>query len=275
MTDRAASHTQPTGGVKKKRSAMLPREHGAYAQLGFPLLTAILLGGPDPAVLLLSIGIVAAFLLHEPIMVLTGGRGGRAQRMEGERARKRLTILGAVALIAGLAGLWLAPMEARAAALVPAGLALLLLPLTLTRREKTTTGELLVAMTLPSTMIPVAIAGGVSPSTAVIAAAVWAVVFGLGTLTVRAIIARAKKNVRPSWPPALAPILSGLAIAVALALAISGVFPTIAAIAVVPTALVALVFGVLDVHPRNLRRMGWSLVASNIAVLAALIAGLA
>lgn len=254
---------------------MLPREHGAYAQLGFPLLTAILLGGPHPAVLLLTAGIIAVFLLHEPIMILTGGRGGRAKRQEGERARKRLAILAAIALTAGLIGLWLAPAEARAAALIPAGLALLLLPLTLTRQEKTTTGELLVAMTLPSTMIPVAIGGGVAPATAVIAAAVWAVVFGLGTLTVRAIIARARKNARPSWPPALAPILSGLAIAVALALAISGAFPTIAAIAVMPTALVALVFGLLDVHPRNLRRMGWSLVASNIAVLAALIAGLA
>ena len=275
MTDTVASHTHSSGGVKKKRSAMLPREHGAYAQLGFPLLTAILLAGPDLPVLLLSAAIIAVFLLHEPLMILTGGRGGRAKRQDEGRARKRLASLAGIALAAGLAGLWLAPMEARAAALIPAGLALLLLPLTLTRQEKTTTGELLVAMTLPSSMVPVAISGGVAPAAAVIAAAVWAVVFALGTLTVRAIIARARRAAHPSWPPALAPILSGLAIAVALALAFSGAFPAIAAIAVVPTALVALVFGVLEVHPRNLRRMGWSLVVSNIAVLVALIAGLA
>jgi hypothetical protein len=63
-------------------------------------------------------------------------------------------------------------------------------------------------------------------------------------------------------------------IAAALFLAARDDFPTAVAIAVVPTALVALVFGLLGVHPRNLRRMGWSLVASNLAVLAALLIGL-
>jgi hypothetical protein len=42
----------------------------------------------------------------------------------------------------------------------------------------------------------------------------------------------------------------------------------------VPTALAALIFGLLGVHPRNLQRMGWSLVASNVFVLAALLVGL-
>lgn len=253
---------------------MLPREHGAYAQLGFPLATALILGGPDPAALLLTVAIIAVFLLHEPIMILSGGRGGRAKREAGDRARARAATLIGAALLAGLAGLWWAPAEARAAALIPAGLGLLLAPLTLTRREKTTLGELLVAVALPSTMLPVAMAAGVSASTAVIAAGVWTVVFSLGTLTVRAIIARAKKNVETAWPPALAPGLSAIAIAAAVALASGSAIPPLAAIAVVPTAAVALIFGLLEVHPRNLRRMGWSLVASNIAVLAALLIGL-
>ncbi len=207
-------------------------------------------------------------------MILSGGRGGRAKREEGQRAGLRAAVLAGAALASGLGGLWLAPTEARAAALIPAGLGLLLAPLTLTRREKTTLGELLVALALPSTMIPVAMAADVYAATAVIAAGVWMVVFSLGTLTVRAIIARAKKSVRPAWPPALAPVLSAIAIATALALALGDAIPALAAIAVVPTALVALVFGLLEVHPRNLRRMGWSLVGSNFAVLAALIVGL-
>ncbi len=60
----------------------------------------------------------------------------------------------------------------------------------------------------------------------------------------------------------------------ALLLAVTDRLPALAAVAVVPTALVALIFSALGIHPRNLRRMGWSLVASNIAALAALIAGL-
>jgi len=259
---------------KTRRGAMLPKEHGAYAQLGFPLATALILGGPDPAALSLTVAIIAAFLIHEPVMILTGGRGGRAQREEGGRARRRGTALAAIAVVAGVLGLWLSPTAARLSALAPAVLAAALAPLTLSRREKTTAGELLVAMALPSTMIPVAIAAGVDPRTAFLAAGIWAVVFALGTLTVRAIIARAKKNVRPSWPPVLAPILSAMAIAAAPVLALSDAIPALAAIAIVPTAAVALVFGILGVHPRNLRRMGWSLVASNLVVLAALILSL-
>lgn len=253
---------------------MLPKEHGAYAQLGFPLATALILGGPRPAALLLTVAIIAVFLIHEPVMILIGGRGGRARREEGDRARRYGLVLGAVAVASGLLGLWLAPPVARASSLIPAGLSLLLVPLTLSRREKTTAGELLVATALPLTLVPVATSGEAGLDAALVAAAVWAIVFALGTLTVRAIIARAKRNVRPAWPPVLAPVLSGAVIAAAVALALSRSLPIPVAIAAVPTALVALIFGSARVHPRNLRRMGWSLVASNLVVLAALIIGL-
>ncbi len=68
----------------------------------------------------------------------------------------------------------------------------------------------------------------------VIACAVWAVVFSLGTITVRAIIARAKKGTRPSWTAYVAPLLSALAIAVAVALALDSDLPASAALAVRP-----------------------------------------
>jgi hypothetical protein len=254
--------------------SMLPREHGAYAQLGFPLVTALALGRPGPAALLLVVAIAAVFLLHEPLMILTGGRGGRAKRETGETARRRAAVLAAIALAAGGAGLWLAPAAARATALIPLVFAGLLAPLIFSRNEKTALGELLVAWSLSTTMIPVAVAAGVGPGAAMAAAAVWAIAFSLSTVTVRAIIARAKKRQPTGMTPVLAPVLCAAVIAGALFLATRDDFPTAAAIAVVPTALVALVFGVLGLHPRNLRRMGWSLVASNLAVLAALLIGL-
>lgn len=258
----------------QKSNSLWPREHGAYAQIAFPLVTALALGTPGLAPALLVLAIAAVFLAHEPVLVLTGARGGRAEREYGPKARRRLAFLLAFGMVAGGAGLWLASREARLSASIPLALGGLLAPLTFTRREKTMVGELLVAIALPATMIPVAVAGGVEFRVALSAAAVWAIVFALGTITVRGIIARAKRSSDPGWIPVLAPVLSASAIAVAVWLAVIGRLPPLVAVAVIPTALVALAFGTLGVHPRNLRRMGWSLVVSNLAVLAALVVGL-
>ncbi|MGD2215194.1 MAG: YwiC-like family protein [Gemmatimonadales bacterium] len=270
---------KPLAADRVKRAgrgpSLLPREHGAYAQLGFPLLTALALGDLRLAPLLLVVGIIATFLVHEPVMVLSGGRGGRAKREGGDRARRRGATLVSAAVIAGLSGLWLAPPLARYSAVFPIALGLLLAPLTLNRQEKTLIGELLAAVTLSSTMIPVALAGGAGVFETLVAFVVWSVVFSLGTITVRAIIARAKKATQPYRAVHLAPMLSAIAIAIALGLAIGSDVPPLAAVAVVPTAFAALIFGLLGIHPRNLRRLGWSLVASNVFVLAALLIGLA
>jgi hypothetical protein len=256
-----------------KKASLLPKEHGAYAQISFPLITALALGQPRPAALLLLIAITCVFLAHEPLMVLTGGRGGRAKRETGGQARLRLLTLAAIGLLAGAFGLWLSP-EARLPALIPVALGAPLVPLILSRKEKTATGELLVAFSLSATMIPVAVAAGVSLRTATIAAAVWAVSFALGTITVRAIIAKAKKGADAGLAPVIAPALCALAIAGAFFLAARSILPIMAAVALVPTALVALTFSVVGIHPRYLKRMGWTLVASNIVVLAALVVAL-
>ncbi len=253
--------------------SLLPREHGAYAQIAFPQITALALGRPGWAALLLLAAIVCVFLLHEPLMILTGARGGRARREQAHRARRRAALLLAVALPAGAGGLLLAGTGTRLAALIVLALAALLLPLILSRQEKTAPGELLVAVTLASTMVPVAFASGVAPRVAGIAAGVWMIAFTLSTITVRSIIARAKRDAAPGWAHFAAPLWCAAAITAAFALAVAGHLPTLAAVAVVPTALVALIFGSLGIHPRNLRRMGWSLVASNVVALLALIAG--
>lgn len=256
------------------RQSLMPREHGAYAQIAFPLMTALALGAFSPAPILLLVAIICIFLAHEPAMVLTGGRGGRARRETGGQARRRAILLAAISLATGAAGLWLAPAAAHLATLIPLSLGVLLIPLIFTRREKTAVGELLVATTLSSTMIPVAIAGGASIQVTLGAAAVWAIAFALGTLTVRAIIARTKRTAESQWPTWIAPTLCAAVIILAIAAALTSDLPALAVVAVVPTALVALIFALMGIHPRNLRRMGWSLVASNVAVLAGLIIGL-
>ncbi len=263
-----------TAARSSREPSLLPREHGAYAQLAFPLVTALALGELRVAPVLMVVAVAAVFLAHEPVMVLSSGRGGRARRETGARARRRAMLLLGLAAVAGAIALWLAPALARIAALLPLTLGALLARLTLTRREKTLVGELLVALALSSAMVPVALAGGAALRDTATAFTVWAVVFALGTVTVRAIIARAKRGGRPEWAVHVAPLLCAAAIATALALVLGSDLPALAAVAVVPTALVALIFGVLGVHARHLRRMGWSLVASNILVLAALLIGL-
>ena len=53
----------------------LPREHGAYAQLGFPLLSGLLLGSPGAAAWLF---VAAAFLLFVAMSI---------RKLARERAR--------------------------------------------------------------------------------------------------------------------------------------------------------------------------------------------
>lgn len=253
--------------------SLLPREHGAYAQLAFPLTTGLALGRPGPAAILLVAAVIAAFLVHEPVLVVSGGRGTRLQQESGARASRRITTLGAAALIAGGVGLLLAPQAARVSTLVPAGLAVLLLPLIATHREKTVPGELLVAWTLSTTMIPVALATGAGLVEVVTASVVWGVASSLITITVRSVIARHKTRAAKTAMPMLAPGLCLLTVAAALVLATRSEVPTLVALAVVPTALVALGLGLVRVHPRHLKRVGWTFVGSSTAVLVLLLVG--
>jgi hypothetical protein len=252
----------------------LPREHGAYAEVAFPLITALALGSFSLAPLLLAAATVAVFLAHEPLLVITGERGRRTQTEMGERAWRAAALLGAFALASGGLGWWIAAAGARLAVLLPLALGAMLIPLILGRREKTIGGELLVALTFSSTLIPVALAGGVSPRAALTASGVWFAVFALGTLTVRAVIARVKKNMNPAWLSRAIVALTLVVILAAILLRMTATMPTLAAVAVIPSALVALTCGLLSVHPRHLRKMGWSLVASNFLTLAALLIAL-
>lgn len=268
---------QPQSEIRQRAargSSLLPREHGAYAEVAFPLLTALVLGSFSVAQWLLIIATIAVFLAHEPVLVLAGERGRRAQAEMGERARRAAIFWLAAAFMTGGAGWWSAPLPARLALLLPVSLGVLLVPLILSHREKTMGGELLVGLAFSSTLIPVALAGGVGLRTAVIASCVWATVFSLATFTVRAVIASVKQNINSRWQSVAAIGLSLAVIAAAVLLPMMNTLPAFAAAAVIPSALVALACGVLGVHPRHLRKMGWSLVASNVVALAALVVGL-
>lgn len=270
----SAQHQSETEQQPARGGLLMPREHGAYAEVVFPLLTALGLGRLGAAQLLLAVATIAVFLAHEPLLIVAGERGKRTLARLRERAQRAAAALLAFAIASGGLGWWSAPADARLAVFLPLALGALLVPLIFTHREKTTVGELLVALTFSSTLIPVALAGGVSPRNAVTASGAWCTVFCLGTLTVRAVIASVKKTINPRWPSYAIVALSLAAVVAAILLATTRILPTLAAASVLPSALVALACGLFGVHPRRLRTMGWSLVASNFITLAALLAGL-
>ncbi|MDX1673929.1 MAG: YwiC-like family protein, partial [Longimicrobiales bacterium] len=154
-------------------SGLMPREHGAYAQLGFPLATGLIYARGDLAGAGFAIAAAALFLAHEPVAVLAGVRGKRLQEQLRQPARRRVVALAAAAGLGLAMAVGLAPQRAWMAALVPGGLAILLLPLLGTRKLKSLPGETLVAAVFSTSLMPVALCGPVSWRSAVVAAAVW------------------------------------------------------------------------------------------------------
>lgn len=263
----------PAGASTASRPAgprsLAPKEHGAYGQLGLPLVAALAMGRPSLAAAGLTAAALAAFLAHEPALLLTGQRGTRALREDGGRARRRLALLGAVTALGGAGGLWLAPQAARLAALAPLGLAVLLAPFVLRGAEKTAPGELLAAATLAAAALPVALAAGVAPALAWSAWAAWCMAFAASTLAVRAVIAHAR-NPRGLASRLAAPLT---ACAVAAALAGGGVLLPAAALGAAPMLLLALAVAARPPSPRSLKRVGWSLVAASFALAGSLAIG--
>ena len=253
---------------------LLPREHGAYAQVVFPLLTALALGHGGAAPFYWAVAAFAVFVAHEPLLILAGERGRRSHADLGEHARRLAGSLSIAALLAGILGWWYAPNSARLALALPLGLAILLLPLIIRRREKTLLGELLVSLTFATMLIPVALAGAVSLYAALIASAVWSAIFLLATITVRAVIANLKKASHSRWPVTASISLSLAAILVSFILLLTDAMPPLAAAATVPAALITFACSLMRIHPRRLRTLGWSLVASNVISLAALVIAL-
>ena len=255
---------------------LLPKEHGAYAQLAFPLLTGMALAFPTLPTLMLGGAAVAFFLANESAAVLLGARGMRLKDQEGSRARVWGSLLLGVGGILGVAGVATGWPGIWPSVLLPTVAGLLLVPLAVTGRQKTLLGEFLVITAFATLVLPMAAASGVDPTRAALTAAVWWVSFGLGTLEVHAIKARHKKIEKARWALWASPLASGIVLAGALFLALGhGGFPASAgpAAALGLPSLAIFALSLLRVHPKHLKRVGWSLVVANSLALILLLQG--
>jgi len=249
---------------------MLPREHGAYGQLLLPLATALAISDIHVSASLTSIAALAAFVAHEPLAVLLGGRGARARREQRPRAIAWLVGSGGIAIAAGLGAVGSAPAHARwlfAWPLVPAAVLAWLL---LTGREKSTLGEIVSAISFAAVAIPICGVSTASPLRGFVVAFTFAALAIVSTLGVRIVIlgsrrggdARAVRVTRLQLTAAVVLVVIGLSL-----IWRSESRTGIAALAMLPGVAFASGLAIRPPPARRLRTVGWTMV-STTALLA-------
>jgi hypothetical protein len=251
---------------------MLPREHGAYGQLLVPLATVLAAGGLTVGATLLTLGFVAGFLAHEPLLVWLGHRGRALQREHGGSAARRGGSLAAVAAALISIGAFATPAVARWTVSLPIAGALAVLAFVFARREKSTAGEIVAAAALSACAVPVACAAGLSLGQALSCWAAFTLAFTLATLAVRGLVGRADAR-RPWWrSPAF--WLASLVGAAVIAFGATSAGAALALVAAGPMGALVIALTVWSPPARELRRVGWMLVAASITTALVLIAGL-
>jgi hypothetical protein len=249
-------------GVVSTR-ALVPREHGAYAELAVPMLTALTLRPPTPASIAWAVAGVAAFFAHEPLLVVLGRRGERSRSSQARSARVLFAVLATISVVAAIFALVRSPPAAKVGAALPAALAILVGVVLARREERTATGELLVSATLAGAALPVALASSVPIATSCLVWIVFAFGLGAATLAVRAVIQCARGTLTRAASLARA-LAAGSLLVVTLALSFARVVPAFAPLAAAPLVVFSVVLHLAPPSPRHLRTLGWLLVCASI-----------
>ena len=251
---------------------LVPREHGAYGQLILPMVTGMAIGRPSLGALTLAAAAAAVFLGHEPVIVLLGGRGARARRERQREAWRTLIVSASAALVLGSTAVVLMPAASRWSVSAPVALAVAVGALISTGRERTTAGEVIVATAFASVAIPVAAASAASTPAALTCALTFATAFAVATVSVRAVIARARGGGGVDRAAALA--TAALLLSIVTALAAGGVVLPVAPWAAAPMCAVALGIAVAAPPPRYLRQIGWTVVGASVLTALILVAAI-
>ena len=252
-------------------SVLFPREHGAYAQLAFPILSGLLLGRPGWAAFGFAAAAILIFMTSEPVEILLGVRGNHPRERSGPLAKAQLAILAPLAGTTGLIAVALAPPHARLMTFIPVAAGVVLIPFVVSRRLKSLAGEILAAFGFATLHLPIAASSGLRGPSLTDPAAVWFLAFCAATIAVHAI--KARHMHRDPWlgPAAL---IASIAVTIAAVL-VALYYPShrLAAIALALPALTVLAVNLLRVPPRALKAVGWCATAADAAALAVLVFG--
>ncbi|MEI8259031.1 MAG: hypothetical protein WCJ30_25460, partial [Deltaproteobacteria bacterium] len=187
------------------------------------------------------------------------------------RARWQLALWASLGAVAGLAGLYTSrDTLAWAFAIAPASLGIIGGVLLLFGRERTTVGEVVIALAFASAALPVAAACEVPMRSAVMLSASWGIVSSLHVLSVRGLLARGRTGGSPRY----AAVVSGIAGSVFAVTALgvwSAALPAVALVAIGPAVVVTCAFFVWPPPLRKIKTVGWTLMASSTATLVALL----
>lgn len=245
----------------------LPREHGAYGQVGFPLLTAWLAVGPSWPAGLFTIAVVAAFFAHEPAAILLGMRGTRVRRDAGSSARRWCVALVASSVLGVVAAWWTMDVAARWSMLLPIIPGVGLAAVFVAGAEKTWFGETLTAVSAAATAAPIAIASGASASIAAVITIPFALLFVATTFAVRSVVLRVRGGgdrvaADGSRNAALVISVAGLLL---LALGAQlGRTPASWLVASTPGLIAVIAIAANPPSATRLKQVGWTLIAVSI-----------
>ena len=234
-----------------------PKEHGAYAILAIPILTALVACGPSVASVCIAVASITGFLAHEPLLVAIGHRGARARRTS-PAATKRLALLLAITVAGGTAALLLSDTEVRIALAACISLAVASFSVAIAGKHRTLAGQLLGVAGLSIPCLPILLAGGLDMSVSIETWGTWLIGFSSTTTAVRSVIASQKRQSLHIHIAAL----SSLTLAV-LTATLSGRFNL--PIATTPMLLLSWYLIWAPPPARFLKRVGWTLVAGTIS----------
>lgn len=246
---------------------LLPREHGAYAQLGLPLLTVFLVGQVTWAAVLLTLAACAAFLAHGPLFLLVGRRGlggsTRGLPPAHRRAALRWLIgLAGVGLLSGALG-W-SGVSYGLSLVWAGGLAAVSFTLLLRGEERSTLGEIVAAAALVALSWPVGDAAGVPAARALTAG--WTLAMIGGTWAARVVLEQ-KRRAR-GLARRVGPLCALGVAAVVLAQAAPA-----AGLGALPMLLVGAVAAAIPLPPQTLQRIGWSMAVAGLVSVVIMAAG--
>jgi hypothetical protein len=232
-------------------------------ELAGPLLTVMFFLPLEAASLAYAAAACALFLTHEPLLILLGRRGERTRHAAAPAASQRLGFCAAVGSASLLLGVALSNAQTSIAILFPVALSMVAALLITRNREKSLGGELLVAATLASFALPVALAAGLSMQWAGWLIVSWTSVHALSTLTARAIVYRKREGERLLTVACA----GGVLLALAAPLLVPSDVPDGWAYAPLPFAglLVLLRLGVF--RPRSPKTLGWTLAVGHLVAL--------
>lgn len=250
---------------------MFPKEHGAYGQLVFPIATALAIGRPGLTAAALAGAAVFAFFAHEPLLVLLGQRGARAEREQRGAAIAWFGASAGLAIACVGTVVATAPAWARTTMAGPVLCALFLAIVIVSGREHTVAGEIMSAIALASIAYPIGVLSSASFRASLSCAAAFAAAFVIGVVCVHGVIACTRQ------PPATAGRIAGAATALGAAvvvywLASERVLELVTPMAVAPASLAGIVLMAWPPSARRLRFVGWTLVGTTTLTAFVLVA---